>query len=200
MCPSGIGTPQQEREVLLQTGSMSFDRRSLDVPVAWQQQLTDVAPGLKWLETIGLLSRCLAITNSSHQGLCCSYRCFSHKQSDNNKTAGAWSQQKQAGFYIFYKWATCPGFNLRGTTPETSSLKWFVCPRHWQRLYLTQGHTVKYDFSNNHHDNVRIVTNLLCYIFGWLHRLHHVLKFKVCFDKADNFVTLSRYSTYSLDM
>lgn len=83
-CPSGIGTLQQEKEVLLRKGSMSFDRRSLDVTVAWQQQL----PRLKWLETIGLLSRCMAIINSSHQGLCCSYCWFSHKRLDNNKTAG----------------------------------------------------------------------------------------------------------------
>lgn len=62
---------QREREALLpvqsvqpsQTRSMSFDRRSMDVPVAWQRRLTDVAPRLKWSGTIGLLSRCLAIIN-----------------------------------------------------------------------------------------------------------------------------------------
>lgn len=60
-----IGALQQEREVLLQTGSMSFDRRSLDKPMAWQQQLTDVVPRLEWLDTIGL-SLYLANKNSSH--------------------------------------------------------------------------------------------------------------------------------------
>lgn len=71
LCPSGIGTLRREREALLpvqseqpsQTRSMSFDRRSMDVPVAWQRRLTDVAPRLKWSGTIGLLSRCLAIIN-----------------------------------------------------------------------------------------------------------------------------------------
>lgn len=130
-CPSGIGRLQQERKVLLQTGSMSFDRRSLDVPVAWQQQLTDVAPRLKWLEALGLLSRCLAIINSSHQGLCCSYCCFSHKQSENNQTAGR-------GFDIFINGRRVQGVALLGFAPETSWLKCFVCHGHWRGLYLPQ--------------------------------------------------------------